>query len=77
MKGKRIPTGIPELDMLIEGGLRAGKTYLVVGEPGTGKTVFGLQFLVNGLMEKKKGFTSQSTKSPPMSSSKPRRWAGT
>ena len=52
MKGKRIPTGIPELDMLIEGGLRAGKTYLVVGEPGTGKTVFGLQFLVNGLMEK-------------------------
>ena len=55
MKGKRIPTGIPELDMLIEGGLRAGKTYLVVGEPGTGKTVFGLQFLVNGLMEKEKG----------------------
>jgi len=52
MQGKRIPTGIPELDMLIEGGLRAGKTYLVVGEPGTGKTVFGLQFLVNGLMEK-------------------------
>ena len=55
MAGKRIPTGIPELDILIEGGLRAGKTYLVVGEPGTGKTVFGLQFLVNGLMEKEKG----------------------
>jgi circadian clock protein KaiC len=55
MAGKRIPTGIPELDILIEGGLRAGKTYLVVGEPGTGKTVFGLQFLVSGLMEKEKG----------------------
>jgi circadian clock protein KaiC len=55
MKAKRIPTGVPELDMLIEGGLRAGKTYLVVGEPGTGKTVFGLQFLVSGLMEKEKG----------------------
>jgi circadian clock protein KaiC len=40
---------------LIEGGLRTGKSYLVVGEPGTGKTVFGLQFLVNGLMEKEKG----------------------
>jgi KaiC/GvpD/RAD55 family RecA-like ATPase len=51
----RVPTGIVELDALIEGGLRAGKTYLVVGEPGTGKTVFGLQFLVNGLMEKEKG----------------------
>ena len=53
--GKRLSTGIAELDMVIEGGLRAGKTYLVVGEPGTGKTVFGLQFLVSGLMEKEKG----------------------
>ena len=53
--GNRISTGIVELDGLIEGGLRAGKTYLVVGEPGTGKTVFGLQFLVSGLMEKEKG----------------------
>lgn len=52
---KRVPTGIVELDAVIEGGLRAGKTYLVVGEPGTGKTVFGLQFLVNGLMDKEKG----------------------
>jgi circadian clock protein KaiC len=55
MSSKRISTGVPELDHLIEGGLRAGKTYLVVGEPGTGKTVFGLQFLVSGLMEKEKG----------------------
>ena len=55
MKRKRTATGIPELDTLIEGGLRAGKTYLVIGEPGTGKTVFGLQFLVSGLMDKEKG----------------------
>jgi circadian clock protein KaiC len=55
MSGKRISTGIPELDAMIEGGLRSGKTYLVVGEPGTGKTVFGLQFLVCGLMDKERG----------------------
>lgn len=55
MSGVRVPSGIPELDALIEGGFRAGKTYLVVGEPGTGKTVFGLQFLVRGLMDKEKG----------------------
>ena len=55
MSSKRISTGIPELDAMIEGGLRCGKTYLVVGEPGTGKTVFGLQFLVSGLMDKEKG----------------------
>ncbi|MSP37962.1 MAG: hypothetical protein EXR70_05675 [Deltaproteobacteria bacterium] len=54
MSGKRIPTGIPELDALLEGGLREGKTYLVVGQPGTGKLVFSLQFLVRGLLEKEK-----------------------
>ena len=54
MSGKRIPTGIPELDAVIEGGLREGKPYLVVGQPGTGKSVLSLQFLVRGLMEKEK-----------------------
>jgi len=54
MSGKRIPTGIPELDAVIEGGLREGKTYLVVGQPGTGKSVLSLQFLVRGLMDKEK-----------------------
>ena len=54
MSGKRIPTGVPELDALVEGGLREGKTYLVVGPPGTGKSVLSLQFLVRGLMDKEK-----------------------
>ena len=55
MSGKRIPTGVPELDALIEGGLRQGKSYLVVGDPGTGKSVLSLQYLVRGLMDKEKG----------------------
>ncbi|MGE5218364.1 MAG: ATPase domain-containing protein [Chloroflexota bacterium] len=55
MKVSRISTGITELDTLIGGGLIKGKTYLVVGEPGTGKTVFGLQFLMSGLLQKEKG----------------------
>ncbi|HWH78969.1 MAG TPA: ATPase domain-containing protein [Candidatus Binatus sp.] len=54
MSAKRIPTGVAELDALIEGGLREGKSYLVVGAPGTGKSVLSLQFLVRGLMEKEK-----------------------
>ncbi|MGH7810115.1 MAG: RAD55 family ATPase, partial [Candidatus Binatia bacterium] len=54
MSGKRVPTGVPELDILIEGGLREGKTYLVLGQPGTGKSILCLQFLVRGLMEKEK-----------------------
>ncbi len=55
MTSKRIPTGVDGLDRLIEGGLRQGRTYLVVGEPGTGKTVLSLQFLMTGLQAKQKG----------------------
>ncbi|HZD39836.1 MAG TPA: ATPase domain-containing protein [Terriglobales bacterium] len=55
MKTSRIPTGISELDRLVDGGFIKGKTYLVVGEPGTGKTIFGLQFLMAGLQQKEKG----------------------
>jgi circadian clock protein KaiC len=55
MNSKRVPTGVAGLDLMIEGGLRKGKTYLVVGQPGTGKTVFGLQFLMSGLLGKEKG----------------------
>ena len=55
MKTNRIPTGITGLDGIVQGGLIKGKTYLVVGEPGTGKTIFALQFLVSGLLRKEKG----------------------
>ena len=41
----RISTGIPGLDHILHGGLLPGRTYLVHGEPGTGKTTLGLHFL--------------------------------
>src|SRR3970282_2424803 len=47
---QRISTGIDDLDRVVEGGFRAGRSYLIVGEPGTGKTIFGLQFLYKGLL---------------------------
>ncbi|MDP9358132.1 MAG: hypothetical protein M3R02_23175, partial [Chloroflexota bacterium] len=34
----RLPTRVPGLDRILGGGLIAGDTYLVTGEPGTGKT---------------------------------------
>ncbi|WXG43813.1 MAG: ATPase domain-containing protein [Promethearchaeati archaeon SRVP18_Atabeyarchaeia-1] len=45
----KVPTGIPGLDELIGGGLLKGSAYLVAGEPGAGKTIFGCQFLVKGI----------------------------
>jgi circadian clock protein KaiC len=43
-----ISTGIAGLDDVLRGGLPRGKTTLVVGQPGSGKTLLGLQFLANG-----------------------------
>ncbi len=45
----RIPTGIPSFDRLIEGGLEKDSTNLVVGGPGSGKTIFAMQFIMDGL----------------------------
>jgi len=41
-------TGIEGFDEITEGGLPRGRTTLVIGGPGCGKTVFALQSLVNG-----------------------------
>ncbi|WP_404378703.1 ATPase domain-containing protein [Caenispirillum salinarum] len=44
-----IGTGIGGLDHILNGGLPPGRAYVVVGEPGTGKTTFGLHFVLEGL----------------------------
>ena len=35
--------------MLLHGGLPRNRVYLVMGDPGTGKTTFGIQFLLEGV----------------------------
>lgn len=50
----KITTGIPGLDIILKGGLEKGTTHLVKGGPGSGKTIFGLQFLIEGLRRDEK-----------------------
>jgi circadian clock protein KaiC len=45
---EKSPTGIPGFDEITRGGLPCGRVTLLLGGPGTGKTVFALQTLVNG-----------------------------
>jgi circadian clock protein KaiC len=61
---ERVPTGIPGLDRLIEGGFPKGRSILVTGEPGTGKTIFALQFLVEGLARGEKGIYVAADEGP-------------
>lgn len=48
---EKCPTGIPGLDQVTNGGLPRGRTTLVCGGSGSGKTLFGMEFLVKGTME--------------------------
>lgn len=48
---ERVPTGIDGLDDMIEGGFPRGRTVLLSGGCGTGKTIFSLQYLYKGVVE--------------------------
>src|SRR5207247_1509965 len=45
---ERAPTGLPELDGMLEGGFLTGSLITLTGRPGTGKTIFGSHFLYYG-----------------------------
>src|SRR3989337_765260 len=44
----RVSTGLASLDKLIEGGFPQKTVILLSGGPGTGKTLLGLNFLIEG-----------------------------
>ncbi len=49
---KKIATGVNGLDELVDGGFPEGRVILVIGGPGTGKTILCSQFLYKGIYEK-------------------------
>lgn len=49
----RLSTGIDGLDEILHGGLISGRSYLLRGEAGTGKTILGFHYLIQGIEEGK------------------------
>jgi circadian clock protein KaiC len=47
----KAPTGIAGFDQITGGGLPRGRTSLVCGGAGCGKTLFGMEFLINGAVQ--------------------------
>jgi circadian clock protein KaiC len=45
---EKVATGIDGFDAITNGGLPKGRPTLVCGGPGSGKTLFGLEFLIHG-----------------------------
>lgn len=48
---QKCPTGIKGFDEITEGGLPKNRTTLVSGGPGSGKTLMGIDFLINGALK--------------------------
>ncbi len=52
---ERIKTFIPGMDEILHGGIPERNVVLLSGGPGTGKTIFGQQFIWNGLINGENG----------------------
>ena len=48
---ERLSTGIPDFEKLIDGGIPRNFLVAVTGEPGTGKTIFSIQFTAQGIKD--------------------------
>lgn len=62
---EKLETGIPGFDLISEGGLPIGRTTLVVGSAGSGKTIFSCQFLIEGIKRGETGVYVTFEESPP------------
>ncbi len=49
--GERVSTGVDGVDSILHGGFVPRRTYMVRGDPGTGKSLLGLHFLLSGANE--------------------------
>ncbi|MEQ1948045.1 MAG: ATPase domain-containing protein [Bryobacteraceae bacterium] len=52
---RRLSIGIPELDVMLGGGIPEGDSLLLAGSSGTGKSLLGTQFIAAGIREGQRG----------------------
>lgn len=60
----RTTIGVDGIDALIEGGVPRGAAVLVAGEPGTGKTVLSIQFVLAGIRDGEPGVLATAAPVP-------------
>ncbi|MCD6384024.1 MAG: hypothetical protein J7L88_06145 [Thermoplasmata archaeon] len=61
---RRVKTGVAGFDSLVEGGLLSPGVYMVSGAPGSGKTTFGMHFLLEGARTGERGLYMTLTEDP-------------
>lgn len=54
-KLEKIPTYVKGLDDILKGGLPFGRTTMIIGGPGSGKTVLGIEYLYRGALNNEPG----------------------
>jgi circadian clock protein KaiC len=54
-RGSKLAFGLPPLDQMLRGGVRAGSITMLLGSSGSGKTLLGMQFLSEGLKQGERG----------------------
>ncbi|MFC0253393.1 RAD55 family ATPase [Massilia consociata] len=60
----RLSTGVPTLDDMLDGGIPAGYTVLIVGPTGSGKTMLATEFLAAGAANGETGVIALFERSP-------------
>jgi circadian clock protein KaiC len=61
---KRTPLGLPELDAMMMGGLPSGSVTGLAGALGAGKTLLGLQYVMEGVRRGEKGMIAGFRETP-------------
>lgn len=55
MSANRVSSGVSGIDEMLKGGFLSNKIILLRGGPGTGKTIFSLQYIAEGAKKGQKG----------------------